>query len=131
MVGGKFLRKPAQGRRRDFRLMLENVIAERDAQLFRLAIEIASNHGGIVGPVVHGQREVVADDGDLVSAGSLFHQGSGAATVGALQVLKYYQGDLGSFWRPEGWIDVLGRSQRSYQQKGQSKYGARVLAILR
>ena len=88
--------------------MLENVVAKRDAQLFRLAIEIAGNDGGIVRPVVHGQREIVADHGNFVGAGSLFHQGSCAAAIRALQVFKHHQGDLGPFGWPECRIDSLG-----------------------
>ena len=88
--------------------MQEDIVAEIIAQLLRTGIEIARDDGRVVRPVMHGQREIVADDRNLVGSGGLFHQGRGAATVGTLQVFKNNQGDLGALGRSERGIDGLG-----------------------
>jgi hypothetical protein len=66
---------------------------------------------------VHREREVVADDGDLVGPCSFLNKGRGAAAVGTLQVFEDNESDLGAFRRAEGGIDVLGWGHRGDQQE--------------
>ena len=100
VVGGEFFRESAQGWRRDLGLMLEDVVAEVVAQLLGMGIEVAGDDGRVVRPVVHGQREVVADDRNFVGSGGFLDQGRGTPAVGALEVFKNHQGNLGAFGRP-------------------------------
>ena len=120
VVSGEFFRETAQRRRRDLRLVLEDVVAEIIAQLLGHGIEVAGDDCGVEGPVVHRQREVVPDHRNLVSAASLRYQGSSAAAVRTLQVFKHHQGNLRAFGRPQRGVDGLGRSQGSNQQECQS-----------
>jgi hypothetical protein len=60
---------------------------------------------------VHGKREIVADNGNLISLAGFRHQRSGAAAVRTLQILKDHERDRGSFGRPERGIYGLGWGQ--------------------
>jgi hypothetical protein len=117
VICGEFLCEGAQGWRRDLRLVLKNVVAEFVPELFGVRIEITRYQGGVVRPVVHREREVVADDGNLVSSCSFFDEGRGAAAVGALQVFEDNESNLGAFRRAECRIDVLGWGHRGDQQE--------------
>src|SRR5438045_2317804 len=62
VLGGKLLREALQVVRRNFRLVLEDVITELAAEIFGLAVEISRNHGRIEGPIVHGQWKIVPNE---------------------------------------------------------------------
>ena len=67
-----------------------------------LGVEPAGVDGGLEAPVMEGQREVVADPGDVVLRGGLLEDGVGGGAVGALHVLKLDDGHAGAGRRLEG-----------------------------
>src|SRR5947209_11005829 len=98
VLSGKLLRDALQVVRRNFRLVLEDVITELIAEIFGLAVEIPRDHSRIKGPVVHGQRKVVPDEWNLVRFGSLLLERRVSTAFRALQVLKHNQRDRSAFW---------------------------------
>ena len=104
--GGEFLGEGAQVLRIDFQLVLENVVAEFVAQCLGVRVEVARHHGRLIRPVVHGQREIVTHDRNLVGLRRLLDQRRGAPAHGTLQVLEDHDGDLRS----------LGRTQHGVQR---------------
>src|SRR5579872_214949 len=107
--------------------MLEYVIAILIAQLFRMSIEIAGNHGRVERPLVKWQGKIVADHGNLVSLRGFFDQGRGAAAFGTLQILKNHDGDLRPFRWLENWVDFIlsvrvGREQQDDRHKSEVNF---------
>jgi len=86
VLGSEFFRKGTQVVFIDFQLVLEDVIAEFIAHLLGMRVEVAREHGGIEGPGVFRQREIVTHDGDVVGFGSLFEQGRGTGTIRTLEI---------------------------------------------
>jgi len=68
--------------------MLEDGIAELVADCLRMRIEEARQHGSIVCPGMHLEREVVAHHGNLVGTGRLFHERGSARAIGTFEVLE-------------------------------------------
>src|SRR6185312_14571770 len=85
----------------DFGLVLEDVVAEFFAQLLRARIEIMRDHRSLIRPVVHGQREVVANERYLVRFGCLLLERRVLAAHGTLQVLEYDQSHARAFRRAQ------------------------------
>ena len=67
-----------------------------------LSVEPARVDGGVEAPGVEGQREVVADPGNVIAGGGFFEDGIGAAAVGALHVFELDDGDARAGGRMEG-----------------------------
>ncbi len=59
-------------------------------------LEVAGVDGGVEAPEVHLEREVVADEGNLVVLDGSLNHGEGAGAGGALEVFKGENSDLGS-----------------------------------
>lgn len=116
VISGKLVGESPEVGGKNFRLVLKNVVTEINAQLLVLRVEIMGHDGGLQRPIVHGQREVMADYGNLVVLGGLLNQRSSPPALGALEVLEDYQGDLRAFWRPEGRVNGLGGGQRSQRK---------------
>ena len=91
--------------------MFKDVVAKIDTQSLSLGVEVAGDDGGVERPVMHRQREVVADHGNLVGASRFGDQRCGAAAIGTLQIFENHQSNFRAFRRPQCWIDVLGGSQ--------------------
>lgn len=63
-----------------------------------LVLDVARSDGGVPAPDVHFQREIVANEGNLVVLNGCVNDGKGAGAGGALQVFKFVDGDFGSGW---------------------------------
>src|SRR5271166_2825787 len=107
MIGGKLFRELAQVGGKDFGLVLEDVVAEIQPKLPGAAVEIVGHDRRFKGPVVHGQWEVVADNGNFVGCGRLPDDRGLAPALRTLQVLKYYDGDLRALRRTQGRVDGI------------------------
>ena len=119
MFGGEFLGKPPQVVGQDFQLVLKNIVAEGVADRLRRRVEVAGYDGGLIRPVVHGQRKIVPDHGNLVGLAGLRDQRRGAAAVRALQVLEHHQRDHRTFRGAEGAGDFLRHGgQRKQKDEG-------------
>ncbi len=121
VVGGELFSEGSESGRRDLGLVLEDVVAEVVAELLGVSVEVARDESGVVRPVVHGQREVVAHDRNFVRFGGFLDEGRGAATVRALQVLEHDDGDLGAFRRSQRGVDVLSGDHGSDEEESQGK----------
>jgi hypothetical protein len=97
-------------------------IAVLVAEGLGLEVEPAGVDGGVEAPGVEGQREVVADPGDLVFGGSFFEERVGASAVRALEVFKLDDGDARGSRRTQGrGILHLGILRRSELRVGCSR----------
>jgi len=83
-------------------LVGENRIAVIVAEGFAFGVEEAGVDGGLEAPIVLGEREIVANPGDVVFGGGLFEEGVGVGAVGALEVFKLDDGDACAGRRLEG-----------------------------
>ena len=102
-LGGKLLRELLEiVGSLDGGLVGEDLVAVVVAEGLAFGVEEAGVDGGLEAPVVLGQREVVADPGDVVFGGGVFEQGVGAGAVGALEVFKLDDGDASAGGRLEG-----------------------------
>lgn len=110
----ELLRELAQDiERGDVGLVGEDGVAVFIADLLGLGVKPAGIDGCLEAPGVEGQREVVADPGDVVLGGGLFEQRVGAGAVGALHVFEFDDGDAGSGgWLEGGGIVDLGGGRR-------------------
>ena len=79
----------------------EDGVAVLIAQL-ALAIEPAGVDRSVHAPVVEGEREVMANHGNVVFGRGLFKERVGSRAVGALQVFEVDQGDACAGGRLEG-----------------------------
>jgi len=112
VIGGELLRISPEILRRDLGLVLKDVVAVLIAKGFGVGVEITRDDRGVEGPLVKGQREVVAYDRNLIGLGGFLYEGSSAAAIGTLQILEDDDGDLSTLGRPEGGVHlVLGRDQ--------------------
>ena len=101
--GGEALRELLElVRGLDGDLVGENLIAVVVAEGLAFGVEEAGVDGGLEAPVVHGEREVVTDPGDVVLGGGLFEEEVGVGAVGTLEVFKLDDGDACAGWRLEG-----------------------------
>src|SRR5262249_17775732 len=120
--GGEVLGESAEGLLGDLVLVLEDGHAELIAGLLGLGVEEAGEHGSRERPVVLGQREVVADQGDFVGGGGFFEQGRGAAAVRTLQVLENNQRDLRARRRTQrGILRALGGKRGRRKENDRQK----------
>ena len=83
-------------------LVGEDLVAIVVAEGLAFGVKEARVDGGLEAPVVHGEREVVADPGDVVFGGGLNEERVGAGAVGALEVIKLDDGDACAGRRLEG-----------------------------
>ena len=83
-------------------LVGEDLVAIVVAEGFAFGVEEAGVDGGLEAPGVLGEREVVADPGDVVLCGGLFEEGVGLGAVGALHVFELDDGDACAGRRLEG-----------------------------
>src|SRR6266550_983215 len=96
--------------------MLEDGIAELVADWLRMRIEEARQHGSIVCPGMHLEREVVAHHGNLVGTGRLFHERGSARAIGTFEVLEDHDCYRGTFGGPKNRRLVLRSRQRGDQK---------------
>src|SRR5665213_1573226 len=61
-----------------------------------LVLHVAGDDGGVEAPDVHLEREVVAEDGNLVALGGFVDDGEGMSAGGALEVFEVIDGDSGA-----------------------------------
>ena len=97
VVGGEFFGEGMEIVFSDFELVGEALVAKFVADFFGVGVEIAGEDRGFEGPLVEGQREVVADYRDAVGFGGFFEERGGAGAVGAFEIFEDHDGDLGSF----------------------------------
>ena len=97
VVSGELGRKCGKDfRADDGGLIGEDLVTVLVAEGFAFGVEPAGVDGGEQAPVMEGEREVVADPGDVVGGGGLLEDDVGAGAVGALEVFKLDDGDAGS-----------------------------------
>lgn len=80
----------------------EDEVAILVAEGLAFGVKEAGVDGGVEAPGVHGEREIVADPGDVVGGRGFFEDGVGAAAVGALHVFKFDDGYAGASRGMEG-----------------------------
>ena len=103
VAGGEFLGELLQNvEGGDGGLVGEDLIAVLVAEGFGFGVEPAGVDGGLSAPRVVGEREVVADEGDVVLHGGLADDGVDVAADGALHVFKLDDGYAGSGGRLDG-----------------------------
>src|ERR1700756_671506 len=66
-----------------------------------MGIKVARHDSSLVRPVMHGQREVVAYNRNLIGFRGLLDQGRRATAHGTLQIFEYNNGHLRAFGRTE------------------------------
>lgn len=73
-----------------------------------LVLNVAGGDGGVVAPDMHFEREVVADEGEMVVIDGLVDDGIGMGAGRALEVFKLDDGDAGSGrWLEQGSVFEL------------------------
>ena len=88
MRGGILFCKWAQRIFRDSSKSCLKTVSQIIPQDFGMGVKIAGENRGVIRPGMHGQREIVANDRDLVGAGRFFEQGRRSGAIGTLQVLE-------------------------------------------
>jgi len=95
-------------------LVGEDLVAIVIAEGLTLGVEETGVDGGLEAPVVLGEREVVANPGDVVFGSGLFEEGIGVGAVGALEVFKLDDGDASAGRRlKRGGVVHLGGGRRA------------------
>ena len=89
-------------------LIDKDLVAVLITEVLALGIEPAGVDGSLEAPGMHGQREVMAHERNLVLGGSLAEQGVGTAAVRTLHIFKFDNGYTGAGWRLEsaGVVDL-------------------------
>ena len=99
VAGGELLREIQEVFAGDGGLVGEDGVAVVVAQFFGLGVEPAGVDGGLEAPGMEGEREVVADPGDVVFGCGFLERGVDLAAEGALHVFEFDDGYAGSW----GW----------------------------
>jgi len=103
VAGGKFFSELGEDCRAiDGDLVGEDLVAVFIAQGFAFGVEPAGVHRSGEAPTVHGKREIVAHQRNLVFGRGFFQKRVGARAVRALVVRKLNDGNAGAGGRLEG-----------------------------
>ena len=94
MIGSKALGHATKIGLGNRRLVGKDKQAVVVAHLLRNGVEVARIYRCILRPGVHGQREVILHQRNVVLLGGLVQQGRGPRTVGTLQILKHNDRNL-------------------------------------